>query len=359
LLLERPWPSGTTGDLLARIEQDDSLAGNAYLWRRGNTLHRLRPDWVHVVLGSNEVDAAGDPYETAHAPDVTVVGYIYLPTGRQYAPRTFLPGEIAHYSTDPDPVSHFIGRSWLRSVYAEVDTDRQLTEHKAGFLERGATPSFAIKYPAEAFRGEQGGEQAKAVVEEFQRRYEGVGNSWKALHLFNGADPVSIGANFRDLDFRSVQGAGETRICAAARVPASVVGVSEGLAGSALNAGNFGQARRQFGEQFAYPAWRLACEALAPLVNVPADAELWYDTTDVAFLHNDARDAADIISVQASAIRSLVDGGMDADAAVRAVTGGDLSILAGQHTGLVPVQLQAPGTKTPSPTAQDPDNGAP
>lgn len=340
-LVERPWPNGTTGDLLARMEQDDSLAGNAYLWRQRGRLHRLRPDWVHVVLGANEVDSAGDPYEVAHAPDVTVVGYVYLPGHMRYAPRTFLPSEIAHYTTDPDPLSHFVGRTWLRSVFSEIDTDRQLTDHKAGFLERGATPSFAVKYPPEAFRGEQGGEQAKAVVEEFQRRYEGVGNSWKALHLFNGADPVSLGTNFRDLDYKAVQGAGETRICAAARVPASVAGVSEGLAGSALNAGNFGQARRQFGEQYAYPSWRLACEALAPLVPVPADAELWYDTTDVAFLHEDAKDAAEVLSTQAQAIRTLTDGGYDPEVVVRAVVGGDLSILS--HTGLVPVQLQAPG----------------
>ncbi|HON76518.1 MAG TPA: hypothetical protein PLQ23_15365, partial [Dermatophilaceae bacterium] len=198
------------------------------------------------------------------------------------------------------------------------------------------------------------------IVDLFAERHEGAANAWKALHLFGGADPVTIGSNFRDLDFKSVQGAGETRIASRARVPASVLGISEGLAGSALNAGNFSQARRQFGEQFAYPSWRLMCEALAPLVAVPAGAELWYDTTDVAFLHEDAKDAAEVVSTQATAIRTLTDGGYDPDAVVTAVTGGDLSTLLSQHSGLVPVQLQPPGSgnMNDGPSAPTPDTGA-
>ena len=100
----------------------------------------------------------------------------------------------------------------------------------------------------------------------------------------------------------------------------------------------------------------MACEALSSLIAVPAGAELWYDVTDVAFLHEDAKDAAEVIAVQSQAIRTLVDGGMEPDAAVRAVTGGDLSILAGSHTGLLPVQLQPPGAQMPS--APAPTNGA-
>jgi hypothetical protein len=179
-----------------------------------------------------------------------------------------------------------------------------------------------------------------------------VANSWKALHLFGGADPVTLGTNFKDLDYKAVQGAGETRIASRARVPAAVLGISEGLQGSALNAGNFGQARRQFGEQFAYPSWRQMCEALSSLVAVPAGSELWYDTKDVAFLHEDAKDAAAVLSTDATSIRTLTDGGYSSESVIAAVTGGDLSLL--KHTGLVPVQLQQPGAETdPSVAAQE------
>lgn len=47
-VLEQPWPAGNTGDLLARMELDVSLAGNCYLWRRANRLSRLRPDYVTI-----------------------------------------------------------------------------------------------------------------------------------------------------------------------------------------------------------------------------------------------------------------------------------------------------------------------
>ncbi len=55
-LLENPWPGGTTGELLFRMEQDATIAGNCYLARRGGKLRRLRPDWVTIVSG-----VRGDP----------------------------------------------------------------------------------------------------------------------------------------------------------------------------------------------------------------------------------------------------------------------------------------------------------
>lgn len=334
-LLEVPTANATTGDILARFEQDASLAGNGYRVLIGRGLHRVRPDWMHIVLGSN----MADEFDVVDAPDAEVAGYIYWSGASKYDPKFFLPSQVAHYAPEPDPLARFRGQSWLSQVLTEVDTDRQLTQHKANYLERGATPSFAIRYP----EGLKDRDTQERLVDMFRERHEGVSNAWKGLHLFGGADPVPLGSSLRDMDYRSVQGAGETRIASRARVPASVLGISEGLAGSALNAGNFGQARRQFGEQFAYPSWRLMCEALAPLVRVPAGAELWYDTTDVAFLHEDARDAAEVLFTQAQAIRTLTDGGYEPDAVVKSVTGGDLSPLVSKHTGLVPVQLQLPG----------------
>jgi hypothetical protein len=44
-----PVAGGTTGELLARMEQDVSLAGNAYIRDAGTQLERLRPDWVTIV----------------------------------------------------------------------------------------------------------------------------------------------------------------------------------------------------------------------------------------------------------------------------------------------------------------------
>src|SRR5258708_29143322 len=58
--LEEPFgPGTTTGELLVRMEQDASLAGQAYIWDPPgeDRLVRLRPDWVIIV--SQIVHAAG------------------------------------------------------------------------------------------------------------------------------------------------------------------------------------------------------------------------------------------------------------------------------------------------------------
>ena len=61
-ILEEPWPNGTTGDLLLRMEQDSSLDGSFYA-RRSRWIQRMRPDWVTILIdfgaraGSSDVVA--------------------------------------------------------------------------------------------------------------------------------------------------------------------------------------------------------------------------------------------------------------------------------------------------------------
>src|SRR5215475_12437855 len=49
-LLEYPWPNGTSGDLWARMEQDDSVAGNAFIWKaEPDRLVRLPPAEITII----------------------------------------------------------------------------------------------------------------------------------------------------------------------------------------------------------------------------------------------------------------------------------------------------------------------
>jgi hypothetical protein len=144
------------------------------------------------------------------------------------------------------------------------------------------------------------------------------------------------------MDFKATQGVSETRIAFLSRVPAPILGISEGLAGSSLNAGNFGMARRIFADSWVYPTLQDVCRALAPLVNVPTDAELWFDTADMPLLREDAKDAADIESVKAQTITAYVKEGFTPESAIAAVQGQNVALL--KHTGLVSVQLQPPGS---------------
>jgi hypothetical protein len=101
------------------------------------------------------------------------------------------------------------------------------------------------------------------------------------------------------------------------------------------------------------PLWRGAAAALSPLVKLPPSAgaaRLWYDTRDIAFLREDAKDAAQILSTRAQTIRNLLDAGFEPDAVVRAIEADDLGMLLGNHSGLFSVQLQPPTTSTPDET---------
>jgi len=171
--------------------------------------------------------------------------------------------------------------------------------------------------------------------------HEGAANAYKTLHLGGGADAKVVGADLRQLDFKATQGAGETRLAAAAGVPPVIVGFSEGLAGSSLNEGNFKAARRRFADGTLRPLWRNAAGSLAALIAVPADAELWYDERDIAFLREDRGDAATIQQSKAQTIRTLVEAGYKPESVIRAVEADDFSLLV--HSGYVSVQLQQIG----------------
>jgi hypothetical protein len=65
--------------------------------------------------------------------------------------------------------------------------------------------------------------------------------------------------------------------------------------------------------------------------------------------------------MNASALRQLIDGGFEPDAAVAYMASGDLARLKGKHSGLVSVQLLPPGTTadkegTPPPAEPTPED---
>lgn len=354
-LLERPWPKATTGDLLATMEWHSGLAGNAYVVRQPGRLRVLRPDWCGLVFGSEQ-----EPEDAATALDGELIGLVYQNGGlggSRNEPRFLLPDEFAHWSQIPDPACPGMGQSWVSAALRDIQGDRAATEHKLRFFSNGATPNMVVRgIPAatqDAF------DRAVAIMES---RHTGIANAYKTLYLTAGADAHVVGSDLKQLDFKATQGAGETRIAFLGRVPAPLLGISESLAGSSLNAGNFGMARRIFADSWIYPSLQDVSASLEPLMDVPVnprsgeqDAELWFDTADMPLLREDAKDAAEITEIQARTIAGLVKEGFTADSSVAAVLGQNMSLL--KHTGLVSVQLQLPGTVVPG--ASTTPNGKP
>jgi len=341
-LLEDPWPSGTTGELLSRMEVVASLAGNYYgttaddegrLGRSARGPDRrivhMRPDWTTLVLDS----ASGNPW----ALDARVVGFVYdVPAngGPKVEPVVLLPSEVCHYSPIPDPAARFRGMSWLSPIVDEIHADKAATTHKGRFFANGATPNMAIIMDPSVTP-----EKFKEYVALFKEAHQGADKAYKTLFLAGGADVKPLSGDFRQLDFKATQGTSETRIAAAAGVHPTVVGLAEGLQGSSLNAGNFQAAARLTANKTLRPLWRMAAASLQTLVTAPTTgAKLWYDDRDIAFLHDDATDLAAIRAKDAETLQKLTEAGWDADASIEYVASNDLNRLKGKHDGLTSVQ---------------------
>lgn len=346
-VLSKPWPNGTTGELLTRMIQDVDLAGNSYIVNEGDRLRRLRPDWVQIILSGNPLTE----------PDVDVVGYTFTPGGPDAGePVAYMPDEVSHWSPIPDPDAQYRGMSWLTPVVREIQGDQAATSHKLAFYRNGASLGPIIRLPKEMTP-----EQFRKFIEADQAAHAGAENAYRTMYVGGGADVTLAAANMQQLDFKAVQGAGETRLCVASGVPAVIAGVSEGLSGSSLNAGNYGTAKRSFADGTLRTLWRSACAALSTILQVPEDAELWYDESHIAFLREDQQDQAQIDQTTMATIVSGITGGFEPDAVVTTVRPTWSKTL--KHSGLMSVQLTPPGsdpTATIDGTDQPPpDDGVP
>jgi len=321
--LEEPWPNGTTAELLARIEQDTSLAGNYYIFKaEPNRLQRWRPDWVDVITDGREP-----------------IGYAYFNGGdRGKKPFVARVDEVGHGNPYPDPLKAFMGNSWLASVTRDIMSDQAMNAHKLKFFEQAATPNLLIK-----LQQTLNPEQKQSLMAALEERHTGLKNAWKTMVLEGGADAQIIGTNFEQMAFDTIQAAGENRIAVAARVPSVVLGIKEGADQATYN--NYGQAVRAFSDHTIQHLWIHAAGVLGQIVDVPAGQELWLDTRHIAALQADAMDEAKIRQTDAGTIRSLTDAGFTPESVIAAVINGDFKAL--KHSGLFSVQLQEAGADEP------------
>lgn len=340
-LLENPWPNGTTGELLTRMEQDATMAGGSF-WTTADDLGRLgsaatgpgrrvarmRPDWVTIVIGS----FSGNPYDL----DAKPLGYLYRPQGGLSGDSDvlLLPSEVVHYSPIPDPAARFRGMSWLTPILEEITADKAGSKHKRKLFENAARPAMAVSFDKAV--SPDNFQKFKAMLD---AEHRGVDNAYKTLYLGAGADVKPMTFDFQALDLKAVLGHGETRITAAGGVPSVIVGLSEGL--DAATYSNYGQARRRLADGTMRPLWRMAAASLQTLLTPPAGASLWYDDRDIAFLREDRKDVAEIQWRKASTIRNLVDSGYKPESVKAAVEAEDFNLL--EHSGLYSVQLQPAG----------------
>jgi phage portal protein BeeE len=334
-VLETPWSGAATGDLLSRCILDADLAGNSFTVRHVNPvtkkpeLKRLRPDWVTVVAG-----APNDPEIMGWDINAQLLGYIYHPPVAGQQPKMFLPEEVCHFAPIPDPLFNYRGMPWLEPVLREVMADGAATSHKLKFFENAATPNMVVTLDPTI-----GKELFDRWIEAFESKHQGLLNAYKTLYLGGGATSTVVGSTLRQMDFKVTQGAGETRIAAAAGVPPIIVGLSEGLASATYS--NYGLAMRRFADLTMRPLWRNFAGSMERIINVPGGADLWYDDRDVPWLKDDVTAMATRQETQSKAILNLVSAGYTPDSTVSAVEADDWTLL--EHSGLYSTKLQPPG----------------
>lgn len=350
--LERPWPSGTTQDLLNREIQYADLAGNAFAVRDtplpriggdGSDIVTLRPDWVDIVLAPRRRQGGQMGWRK--------LGYVFTQDGRDSGNEpVILPlNEVSHFAPIPDPLAAWRGMSWLTPVVREIQNDGLMTRHQRKFFENAATPNMVATLPKEIKK-----DDFRAFVEQMDSGHKGIENAYKTLYLGGGADVTIVGQNFDQMKFTDLTAASETRIASAAGVPPIIAGFSKGLESATYS--NYGQARRRFADGTMHPLWQQIAGSLEPLVPKPAllpgedpsQVRLWYDPDGVPFLREDEKDHAQIQQMQAATIASLVREGYTHDSVIRAVEANDWRLL--RHTGLYSVQLHPPGSGPAAPT---------
>lgn len=336
-ILEKPRQM-TRPEMLYMAEQDVSYSGTWYARRKGDRLYRMRPDWVSVVMGSDS-DLTGDGWVPS---DAEILGFAYKDPARKDGPSEFfLPGEVIQWKPEPHPIEWWRGQSWITSVLSEIRNDGQATTHTSKFFEHAGTPNLVFTMDPN-----QTPEQIKVFAEMIREGHSGAENAYKNLFIGGGANVTVVGSEKAALDLKSVTGGYEARIASRARVPAVVLGIREGLEGSALNSGNYATARRLWADGWFTPTAENLCAAVERVMPAHDDADLAHDPDRVLFLQEDVQDAANVQNTKAQAIRQLVDAGYKPASVVEAIENDDFSRL--EHSDLFSVQLQPPGSGTPA-----------
>jgi len=265
--LERPERGKTTRDLLASLLLDADLGGAGFALGRRDAIRRERPDWMTIAYGSKGRATELGSWD----PDAEIIGFGYHPGGLHSGAEveTFMPEEVGYFAPHKDPLMRNRGISLLTAGLREVLADNASTTHKLQFFNSAATPNLALKFPPTM-------DKTKALewIELFEQEHRGATNAFKTVYLGNGIEPMPVGLNFVDMDYAKIQGRAETRIATLTGMHPVVVALSEGLQGSSLNAGNFGQAARLVADATLRPLWGDISSSLETIVPPPPGSRL-------------------------------------------------------------------------------------
>ena len=223
-LLNRPNPLQAYCEYFHALYSYLLISGNSFAYKikvnqRGvNELHLFRPDRVNVI-----------PSDT------------FIPKGYEYK----VGGNVlATYQADPtngmsdvkhlklwSPLNDYYGMSPIYAASADIDLHNLIAKHNVNLMNNGARPTGAVVFnPKDLKSGipvQLSAEQRAQIVEDLDKRFQGVNNSGKTMLLEGDFDWKEMGLSPKDMDFINAKNMSARDIALCYGVPAQLVGVPD------------------------------------------------------------------------------------------------------------------------------------
>lgn len=271
-LLNTPNPYMSEFELWETTLQDLYLAGNAF-WLKVRSkagkvveLYRMMPDKVSIVPGETGLSIKNYGYE--------VNGIIQsVPTN-----------DVVHFKFN-NPLDPFFGLPPMRAAARATQSDNEATDYVTAILQNSATPSTVITTTESLTEP-----QSHRLITKWKQKFSGK-HRGEPVVMQKGMDVKTLSMSLRDMEFPDLRTISESRICAAFRVPAILVGANVGLQRSTFS--NYEEARRSFWQETIAPLQRrLKDRVQLSLVSEYKEPNLFvdFDLTHVSALQGDRND---------------------------------------------------------------------
>ncbi len=208
--------------------------------------------------------------------------YLYQPTGF-VKPIKIQPQNMIFFRLD-DPLDASRGTSPLAVAWREAQADNSATDYRKAFFDNAAIVGgiLTTSLPANS-------EQLHQWSKDWEK-FSGASNSGKTPVLAGGLDYKRAGATPKEIDFSSITGLSEARICSAFGVDPSLIGAKVGI--DAQNYSNRREARAAYWDDQATPLMGLIEDELTVSLTQSGDPN--YLAFDVSLVPAKQEDKAEM-----------------------------------------------------------------
>lgn len=281
-LIRQPNPLMTEYELIELITLHLGIVGRSHWWKQRDRAGRV------VALWPLRPDRVGPRYGGAEDDDVTQDSRLAIISGWTYAPpgsgaAQFIPLDDMISFNHPDPAGEtggiVEGLGWVQVLAREIETDNEATTFVGALLKNNAMPGAILQTKTPNLSKDSADRIKRIFGQQF-------GGSQRGMTAVLDADTTYTAASFnlQQLEFPDLRNIAESRIAAAAGVPAVLVGLKVGI--DAGIKATITEQRQYFSETTLANYWRrLADQFTNDLASeFGGDLIVAFDTTQVKAL---------------------------------------------------------------------------